>query len=116
MAENRDIQESIQDFFKKMSEESAVIIDRAETEMKNIVGYLVEKKKVSSDDGQKIFSELTSRVKEGKNEIEKCVEDGSQWLMSHLNIPSRLEVEFLSLRVDSLNRKIRSLRKRIEHN
>jgi polyhydroxyalkanoate synthesis regulator phasin len=114
MKDLKSIQELVFDFAKKLGEESTETLNKAESEMKSLLGYLVEKGKITQSDGKKILDELSEKARKSREDFEKRLDERTQWLMGYLNIPTKSEVDQLSARVDSLSRKVRTLKKQLD--
>ena len=113
MADLKNVQETVSDFVKKLREESSESLGKAEAELKKFVGYLVEKKKVTKADGQKIYKELQGKIKKGRKDFDKKLEESTRKVFSYLNLPRKSEVDLLSSRVDDLSRKVKTLKTRV---
>lgn len=111
--ELKEIQTATDEFIGKLRTETTNTYVKAEKEVQSLVGFLVERGKVTQVEGQRLFNDLNTRVRARRSEIEKRVETGSRWALDRLNIPTKSEVEQLSSRVNNLSRKVANLRKQL---
>ena len=115
MKDKKSIQDLVRDFAKKLGEESAEALNKAESELKNLLGHLVEKGKITQADGKKIYEDLSVKAKKSREDFEKRLEERTNWLLGYLNLPTKAEVDQLSARVDGLARKVKTLKKQFEN-
>jgi polyhydroxyalkanoate synthesis regulator phasin len=113
MKEGKKVQESILELVRKVRDESTEILGKAESELKTIGDSLIAKGKITQADGKRIFEDLAGKVKTRREELEKRFDEGAKKIASYLNLPQKTEVERLSERVDTLSRKVKTLKEQL---
>ena len=78
------------------------IISFTERKLKEIVERLVKIGKISRNEKDSILKALLAKVEESKREIESFVRE----VLSHMNIPTRLEFENLKREIEQLKKQI----------
>jgi poly(hydroxyalkanoate) granule-associated protein len=93
----------------------AMTIDEAE----GLVGKLVDRGELAQKDGQKLLKDLQSRVSGARPtvppQVEKVsdrIEQGVEEVLSRLNIPSKRDIEELSVRIAQLTARVEELKKK----
>ena len=78
------------------------IISLTERKLKEMVERLVKIGKVPMGEKDRILKALLARVEESKRELEKFIRE----ILSHMNIPTRLEFENLKREIEQLKKQI----------
>ena len=87
----------------------------AQEEVEEFVSKLIDRGELADKDGRKLVSDFVEGRRETVREKAKWAEgefdQRIEGLLNRLNIPSKLDIDRLSKKIDALNRKINKLKK-----
>ena len=92
----------VSNFLEEPSFGNLGIISLTERKLKEIVERLVKMGKVSRGEKDSVLEVLLAKVEESKRELENFIRE----ILSHMNIPTRLEFENLKREIEQLKKQI----------
>lgn len=113
MAKDKKLQTKLPDFMKEIWTGTIDVISKTEQDVKDFINKMVERGKLTPEEGKKIISDLLSKVSENRAKIEKRAGESIEKTLHLINLPSKNEVEKLSKKVTSLTRRVNKLKKEI---
>ena len=116
--EGRDVGHSFIELLRKMllAGVGAVAMSRDETEQ--FVSKLVERGELAQKDAEKLLRDVQSRLRQGRPDVQEQAEKvtlraqhGMEEFLNRLNIPSKRDIEDLSVKIAQLAARVEELRK-----
>lgn len=83
----------------------------AQDEIEDYVNKLVDRGEIAEKDGKKLVREVMDRRKMTRQEVEDQASKRVQDALSHMNIPSKKDIDELKEKISELDRKIDKLTK-----
>ena len=90
------------ELFKKFLYTSVGLVSSTSERMQTLISDLVEKGRLSEDEGKKIVDEFTEGTTEKRNEFEDRLSSLVEDIMHKLSIPTRAQIEALEERIEEL--------------
>ena len=90
------------ELFKKFLYTSVGLVSNTGERMQTLITDLVEKGRLSEDEGKKIVEEFTAGTTDKRNEFEDRLSGLVQDIMHKLNLPTRAQIEALEERIEEL--------------
>lgn len=111
MAEKINLQEKVPEFFKEIWTGTVDTLTKTEEDVRVFINKLVERGKLSPEEGKKVINELKAKLQDNRKKIEARAMEGLEKTLHMINIPSKNEVDALRKKVSSLSRKVSKLKK-----
>lgn len=108
-----NIQEKLPDYVKDLWSSAMDTISKSEQDVRKFVDQMIERGKITEEEGKKIVNELVEKLQEGRSKIESRASNGIDKTLHLINLPTKQDVEALSQKVTSLTRKVNKLKKEI---
>ncbi|MCB1152686.1 MAG: phasin family protein [Deltaproteobacteria bacterium] len=105
--------EKLPESVKKFIDDTTNTLQHSEAEVRTFVTRWVEKGKLTPAEGQKILADFRERVNKGRVELDRRFEESTARLMARVNLPTKNEVEKLNTRVNSLSKRVSTLKKQL---
>lgn len=99
------------EFFRKSVLAGIGLITQGSKDMKKLVDDLIKKGEISSRDGEKLLKELLKKGEEARKEFTEKLHKGAEGVLSSADIATKEDIEALSKRVASLEKKIKDTKK-----
>ncbi len=87
-------------------------------EAEKFIGRLVERGELAQKDGEKVMNELMQRFRQlsrsemqASSEVERKVENNLEQFLNRLNIPSKRDIDDLSVKIAQLAARVEDLRR-----
>lgn len=113
MANDFKLQEKIPDFVKEIWTGTIDAISKTEEDVKGFINKMVERGRLTPEEGKKLVNDLLSKISENREKVEKRASERIEKTLHLINLPSKNEVEKLSKKVTSLTRRVNKLKKEI---
>jgi polyhydroxyalkanoate synthesis regulator phasin len=113
MTERIHIQEKVPEFFRTMWTGTIDAVSRMEKDAEGFVGKMVDRGKLTEEEGKKLVGELVERISDAREKIEKRAGDGLEKTWLRFNLPTKNEVDGLGSRVAKLKRQVSKLKKEV---
>jgi poly(hydroxyalkanoate) granule-associated protein len=84
--------------------------DMKREEIEAFVNKLVDRGDVAQQDGERLMRELRARREQGRAQVEQTLERGVEQVLNRLNIPSKRDIDELSIKIAQLAARIEELR------
>jgi polyhydroxyalkanoate synthesis regulator phasin len=101
----------MEDLFKKFLYTGVGIVSSTAEKVQKTVNELVEKGKLTEEEGKKMLDEFVSDAESKKNEFEGKVKDLVDKALGKLDLSTREEVEHLNARIADLEEKLAKTKK-----
>jgi len=105
------VQERVPEFIKETITGAKEAISKTEDDVRSFVGKLVERGKLTPDEGKKLLSELMGNIRDRRTKFEKKTGEFVDKTMGRINLPSKSDLDALSKRVNTLSKKVNKLKK-----
>ncbi len=104
----------MEDLFKKVFYTGVGLVTNTTNSLKNGVNELVEKGKISEEEGKKVVSGVEETIETKREEFEAIMNNAVGIAMAKLNFPSSENINRLEKRIKSLEIKVGLLTKELE--
>lgn len=84
--------------------------DMKREEIEEFVNKLVDRGEMAEQDGERLMRELRARREQGRVQVEQTVERGFEQVLNRLNIPSKHDIDELSIKIAQLAARVEELR------
>ena len=84
--------------------------DMTREEIEEFVNKLVARGEVAQQDGERLMRELRARREQGRAQLEETLERGVEQALNRLNIPSKRDIDELSIKIAQLAARVEELR------
>jgi poly(hydroxyalkanoate) granule-associated protein len=84
--------------------------DMTREEIEAFVNKLVARGEVAQQDGERLMRELRARREQGRQQFEEKVERGVEQVLNRLNVPSKRDIDELSVKIAQLAARVEELR------
>ena len=113
MTSKTNIQDKLPGFVKEMWTNAVDAIYKTEDEVKTFINKMVERGKMTPEEGKKIITELKGKFNDNRKKIEKRANESLEKAMHRINLPTKTEVESLGKRIATLTKKVNKLKKEV---
>jgi len=113
MSSKTNIQDKLPGFVKEIWTNAVDALYKTEDEVKIFIEKMVERGKMTPEEGKKIIAELKTKFKENQKKVEKRANESLEKVVHFINLPTKTEVESLSKRITQLTRKVNKLKKEV---
>lgn len=113
MTANINFQDKLPDFVKDVWANTLEIFHKTEDDVKTFVEKMVERGKMTEEEGKKLLGELKDRFEESREKVETRANESFEKALHMINLPTKNEVASLNKRVSTLTKKVNKLKKEI---
>ena len=110
--ELKNLPEFVTAFFGGLWSDALTSISKSEEDVRGFVNKLVERGKLTREDGKHLAQETFKHMKEQRDNLEKRLEKVSEKFFSKINVPGKSEMDRLEVRVDDLISRVAQLKKK----
>ena len=83
----------------------------AQEEMETFVDRLVERGQIAEQDGKRLVRDMMERRRDQTQRAEEELERRMESMLSHMNVPSKSDIDSLSAKISELSRKVDELKR-----
>ncbi len=83
----------------------------AQDEMEDFVNKLVERGQIAEQDGRKLIKDVMERRTKTTAKAEETLDRRIEDLLSHMNVPTKSDLDLLSAKISALTKKVEELKK-----
>ncbi len=87
----------------------------AQDELENFVNRLVKRGEIAEKDARKLLKEADDKRRKNSRGLDKRVEKQLDKVMDRMNIPSKKDIDTLSIKISELSEKVEDLKKEKAH-
>ena len=102
---------SLLDAARKVLLASIGAVALAQDEVEDFVNKLVERGQIAEKDGRKLVNDVMERRKKGTQAAEDELDKRLEGLLARMNVPTKSELEALSVKISTLTKKVEELKK-----
>jgi polyhydroxyalkanoate synthesis regulator phasin len=113
MADKFKLQDKLPDFMKELWTGTLDAFYKTEDDVRNFINKMVERGKMTPEEGKKILNEMLGKFKENRQKLEKRASGQIEKTLHMINLPTKTEIDALNKKVSILTRKINKLKKEV---
>ncbi len=99
------------DYVRKVLLASIGAVALAQDEMEDFVNKLVERGQIAEQDARKLIKDVTERRTRTTAKAEETLDRRVEDLLSHMNVPTKTDLDMLSAKISALTKKVEELKK-----
>ncbi len=99
------------DYVRKVLLASIGAVALAQDEMEDFVNKLVERGQIAEQDARKLIKDVTERRTRTTARAEETLDHRVEDLLSHMNVPTKTDLDMLSAKISALTKKVEELKK-----
>ncbi len=99
------------DYVRKVLLASIGAVALAQDEMEDFVNKLVERGQIAEQDARKLIKDVTERRTRTTAKAEETLDRRVEDLLSHMNVPTKSDLDLLSAKISALTKKVEELKK-----
>jgi len=113
MTEKFQFQEKVPEFVKEFWGGALDALTKTEKDVRGFINQMIDRGKLTPEEGKKILAELVSKFNENREKIESKANESVAKTLHMINLPTKQEVKVLEKKIGTLSRKVNKLKKEI---